>query len=133
MERITKHGNKSYSRAFTLIELMVVLLIIALLASFVMPRVVGSIDRARESALKENLRVMRKAIDDYYTDTGFYPNSLDILVENKYIRHLPVDPIMDDSPDWELEYQSDKNVKGIVDLHSRSSERSSTGTPYNSW
>lgn len=133
MVRSTTFGNIRHSSAFTLIELLLVMLLIALLASVVTPTVVNSIHHAKESALKENLKVMREAVDDYYTDNGHYPPSFDELVERRYIRKLPVDPMMDDSPEWTLAYHDDGETRGIINLHSQSSTISSEGSPYNTW
>lgn len=118
---------------FTLIELLLVLVLVALLASMVMPNTVRSIDQAREGVLKENLHVMRKSLDDYYSDHGHYPESLEELVKQRYIRRLPKDPVMDDSSEWALLYRDDGEHRGIVDLHSRSIRQSSDGSTYNTW
>jgi len=114
-------------------ELLVVLVLIALLASVVTPVVTNSIDRAKESTLKENLFVMRKAIDDYYADRAQYPDSLQTLVEEKYLRKVPNDPITE-SKQWKLvQAQGDSGQGGIIDVHSTADQQSSEGTPYNEW
>lgn len=128
-----QHGNRHTSGAFTLIELLIVLLLISLLASVVMPTVVGSIHDAKESALKENLRVMRDAIDEYYADNNHYPGSLHELVNNRYLRKIPVDPITESDEDWALEYYSDGETRGVINVHSSSDEMSSQQMPYNEW
>ena len=81
---LTKNGKPSNS-GFTLVEILLVLVLIALLASLVAPEVTSTVGRAKESAIKENLTIMRKAIDDYYSDKGKYPERLDMLVEEKYL------------------------------------------------
>lgn len=127
------------SRGFTLIELLLSLLIVALLASLVTPVVVGSIHRARESALKEDLYAMRKAIDDYYADAGTYPTELDELVTKRYLRRVPVDPITEKRDTWVFtRTDSEKNDKsgkssGIVDVRSGSKEKASDGSYYKDW
>ena len=80
---------------FTLVELLLVLFVIALLASLVAPVATRSVIRSREATLKQDLHVMRKAIDDYYSDNGVYPDSLELLVEKHYLHKIPVDPITD--------------------------------------
>ena len=76
-------------RGFTLIELLVVLAIIAVLLTLAVPRYFNQIDGAKETVLRENLQVTRVAIDKYFGDLGRYPDSLDELVERRYLRSLP--------------------------------------------
>jgi general secretion pathway protein G len=87
--------NKPKTTGFTLIELLVVLAIVVLLMTLAMPRYFQSIDTAKETVLIENLSRTRVTIDQFYGDTGRYPESLDELVEKKYLRSLPVDPVSD--------------------------------------
>ena len=114
---------------FTIIELLVVLLLVSLLASLVTPVVTKSITRAKESTLKEDLLLIRKTIDDYYADTNKYPPSLETLVEKKYIRKMPLDPITDSTTTWELIQEGE----GISDIKSGSTETAMDGTQYNEW
>ncbi len=119
---------------FTLVELLVVLTLVAILASLVAPVVSGAIARAKESALKENLFILRKAIDDYYADQGDYPSGLNQLVEKRYIRKLPVDPLTDRSDSWiEVRSEDDGKQGGVIDVHSGSEEKSSDGAAYKEW
>ena len=85
---------------FTLIELLVVLAVIALLVTIVSPRYFHSIDRARETSLRTSLKVMRDAIDKFAGDQGRYPRSLDELVQRRYVRELPVDPVTGRMDSW---------------------------------
>lgn len=122
------------SRGFTLIELLFVMVIVALLAAIVGPSLTSAIERSRESALKEDLFVMRKAIDDYYTDHGKYPPTLDILVEKRYMRTIPIDPITDSRDTWMLlrnGYSSSDN--GIIDIKSGSDQNARDGSNYRDW
>lgn len=122
------------ARGFTLIELLLVLALIALLASLVAPVVTGSVHRAREATLKENLFILRKAIDDYYADAGAYPAGLEILVEKRYIRKIPVDPITDRRDSWVLVSTEDASGQsGIIDVRSGSEEKDSAGVAYKEW
>jgi general secretion pathway protein G len=106
------------ARGFTLIELLVVLAIVALLLSIAMPRYFKSLDTANETVLVENLVRTRDTIDKYYADTGAYPESLEELVEKKYLRALPYDPVADSSTSWIL-VPPDPAYKGrVYNLHS---------------
>lgn len=118
---------------FTLVELLIVLFVIALLASLVAPVVTGSIQRARESTLKEDLHVLRKAIDDYYSDSGRYPENLTLLAEKRYIRKIPVDPITGQANTWVEIRGEGRNASGVVDVRSGSEEKSSDGVAYRDW
>lgn len=128
-------GNPVFSRkdgGFTLIELLLVLFLVALLASLVTPVVSNSIHRARESTLKEDLHVLRKAIDDFYADTGKYPESLDVLVAKRYIRKVPIDPITERIDSWII-VRGQGNNGGVIDVHSGSDKQSADGTRYQDW
>ena len=81
-------------RGFTLIELMVVMAIIATLLTLALPRYFGSLERSKEAVLKENLYQMREAISHYHADRGRYPETLESLAADKYLRKVPVDPII---------------------------------------
>ncbi len=122
------------ARGFTLIELLFVMLIVALLAGIVGPVLVSSIGNARESTLKEDLFVMRKAIDDYYADNGRYPAELADLTDKRYLRRVPVDPLTDRTDSWVLvRVTSDGGAGGIVDVHSGSDGAAGDGTRYRDW
>lgn len=118
------------ARGFTLIELMVVLLLLALLASIVAPVATKSVGRAKESTLKEDLFVMRKALDDYYSDNGKYPQDLQTLVSDHYIREIPKDPITGSADTWEFKRTDDN---GIIDVHSGADGTAKDGTRYGDW
>ena len=134
MAAITNTGNKTISQdGFTIIELLVVLLLIALLASVVTPIVSKTIIRAKEATLKENLFIMRKALDDYYTDNGHYPEQLEVLVNQRYLRFIPIDPLTENT-EWSLTYtETNVTAQGIIDIHSQSSRQAKDGSNYNDW
>ncbi len=87
---------------FTLIELIVVMAVIALLVSIAAPRYMHSIERARETTLRSSLAVMREAIDRYAADRGRYPDTLQELVDTRYLRMLPEDPMTGRRDAWVL-------------------------------
>lgn len=119
---------------FTFIELLVVLAVLSLLAGLVASVSMSKIRSSKESALKEDLHIMRKAIDDCYADTGSYPTKLDDLVEKHYLRSVPKDPFTESSETWKLVNPEDGTQKnGIVDVHSGSDEKTGDGENYSDW
>ncbi|MCB5183827.1 type II secretion system GspH family protein [Methylobacillus gramineus] len=124
----------SLRKGFTLIEVLVVMAIVATLLSLVTPRYFQSIDRARETSLKHDLIVMRDAIDKFYSDTGTYPDTLYDLVERKYLRAIPEDPLTETSESWIVIPPEDPQVKGLVyDIRSGSEEVAADGSYYAEW
>jgi general secretion pathway protein G len=115
---------------FTLIELLVVLAIVALLSTLALPRYFQSIDTSKETVLIENLRITRETIDKFYGDTGRYPESLDELVEKKYLRSVPVDPITESTITWKLLPPEDQNKGGVYDIKSGAPGRNREGVPF---
>ena len=105
-------------RGFTLVELMVVLTVIALLLSVVVPDYVGRIRRAEEAVLKENLVVMRDALDKHYADAGKYPGNLQELVAKRYLRAIPADPFTQSASTWVAVPPSDPQRGGVFDVRS---------------
>ncbi len=127
-----KYIAKLQKRGFTLIELLVVMAIIALLLTIVSPRYFTSVDRAREAVLKQNLSILRDAIDKYHADTGRYPDSLNQLAEDRYIRAVPVDPITEEDVWVELP-PPDPEMDGVFDVHTTSDKQALDGTFYEKW
>jgi general secretion pathway protein G len=121
------------STGFTLIELLVALTIVALLLSIVVPRYFGSMGRAEESVLKENLHTLRDAIDKHHGDTGRYPGSLDELVAKKYIRSVPADPITQSATTWVVVAPADPQLGLVYDIRSGAKGAGRDGTPYEQW
>jgi prepilin-type N-terminal cleavage/methylation domain-containing protein len=135
MAPITATGEpftRRQCQGFTLVELALVLFIVALLASLVAPVVTRSIDQARESTLKEDLQVLRKAIDSYYANTGHYPDSLSQLVGKRYIRKVPIDPLTERADSW-IEVPVDGAGGGISDVHSGAEGKAADGSSYRDW
>ena len=137
MERPTTPGELGRSRGFTLIELITVVALIAILAAIALPNYRVAIIQSREAVLSENLFRLRDLIDQYYVDKGQYPSSLDVLVEEGYLRKLPEDPITQDA-DWTPVYSepdpdNPSETPGVYDVKSSSEAQSQAGTPYNEW
>ena len=118
-------------RGFTLIELLVVLAIVAMLLTVAVPRYFASLENAREAALQKSLSVVRGAIDQYHADLGKYPDNLQELVNARYLRSLPVDPVSGASDQWVLESAPDSG--GLRDIHSGAPGNARDGTPYANW
>ena len=118
---------------FTLVELLVVLAILALLLTLAVPRYFSSIERAKEAALKQDLNTLRESIDKFYADTGQYPKILDDLVEKKYIRKLPIDPITESTTTWLLVAPEPPLEGDIADIHSGAQGTAKDGTKYADW
>jgi general secretion pathway protein G len=120
-------------KAFTLIELLVALTIVALLLSIVVPRYFGTLNRAEENVLKENLHLMRDALDKHYADTGRYPASLDDLVAKKYLRGVPADPITQSPATWIVVAPADPQQGAVYDVKSGAKGAGRDGKPYEQW
>lgn len=120
---MTPHLPRPLTRAwgFTLIEMLVVLAIVALLLSVATPRYFGSLEKGREVALQENLRVLRVTLDKFHADKGRYPDTLDELVEARYLREVPLDPITESATTWVLVPPKEPGQQGVADVKSGAS------------
>jgi len=125
---------------FTLIELVIVFSLIGILVGLGIPQYQNAARRAREAVLKEDLFQMRKLINQYYVDKKQYPSSLNGLVDEKYLRSIPVDPMTKSSETWvEIQETLDEEdiaagrLPGIIDVFSGSKEKGTDGTFYNTW
>ena len=121
------------NRGFTLIEVMAVITITALLLALVAPRYFGQVDASKDAALRENLRLTRTVIGQFYGDIGRYPNSLTELVEKRYLRSLPMDPITASTDTWRIEPVPEGFEGQVYDLHSGAPGNARNGTPYAAW
>ena len=130
---VTPHPSRLTLHGFTLIELLVVMAIIALLLTIAVPRYFHSTDRAREAVLKEDLVQMRNAIDKFYGDRGSYPDSLDELVERKYLRRIPADPITESVDTWVTVRPEESGKGAVFDVKSGATGTALDGTPYGDW
>jgi general secretion pathway protein G len=130
----SRPGRAARPHGFTLIELIVVMAIVALLVSIAAPRYFRSIERARENSLRTSLNVMRDAIDQFDADKGRYPESLDELVEARYLRAVPVDPMTDSAATWVVITPVDSAAQGrVYDVRSGMAGRGSDGRLLADW
>ncbi len=130
--------NHKTDAGFTLVELMIVMAIIGVLLTVAIPSYMGAVRQAREAVLKEDLHTMRSAIDSYTADKQKAPQSLDDLVNEGYLREIPIDPMTRVKDSWQTStsdalHSLDQTDPGIDDVHSGSQEQGSDGQPYNTW
>lgn len=123
---------KQHKRSgFTLVELLVVMSIIALLLTIAVPRYMNSIERSKETVLRNDLQTMRLAIDKYYGDHAKYPGTLDDLVNEKYLRNIPEDPITESRTSWVVVPPEDPKKGDVFDVKSGAPGKSHDGVPFN--
>jgi general secretion pathway protein G len=120
-------------RGFTLIELLIVMAIIGTLLSIAVPRYFRALEHARETVLKQDLALLREAIDKYYADLNQYPQNLPDLADKRYVRAIPVDPFTRLADTWTPIASEDPDHAGIRDIHSGAADIASDGTPVASW
>ena len=130
------HGTRIGKRVlaqpgFTLIELIVVLAILAILGTMVIPQYLDRAQDAREAVLRDNLYKTRKLIDEFYRDQGRYPTKLEDLVNLRYLRELPIDPISGRKDAWQV--IKPDNQEGVMDIRSTSPGKGRDGTTYDQW
>lgn len=117
-------------RGFTLIEMLVVMVVIALLLTIATPRYLDSVDRARENVLRENLLLMRDALDKHFADRGRYPDALEQLVERRYLRAVPVDPLTESSETWLPVAPDRPDLGAVYDVRSGAEGSTQGGVAY---
>jgi general secretion pathway protein G len=120
-------------RGFTLIELLVVLAIVATLLTLAVPRYYSSLDKSKEAVLKENLYQLRDAIGKYYADRGKYPESLQALATDKYLRSVPLDPVTDSATTWIVVVPEDPQKGGVYDVKSGAPGKALDGSEFSTW
>ena len=132
-------------KGFTLIELLIVVAIIGIIAGIAVVQLQNAPKKARESVLKEDLYALRDCIDQYFADKGKYPESLDTLVEENYLRKLPTDPMTNSSETWQVVHAeadesagtdpaaTDSGAGGIIDVKSGADGTALDGTRYGDW
>jgi general secretion pathway protein G len=121
-------------RGFTLMELMVVMAIIASLLTLALPRYFHSVERSKEAVLRQDLAIMRDAIDKFFADRGRYPTALEELADRRYLRRVPADPFTDSAGTWVAVPPPDADeAAGVYDVRSGAPGRSLDGEAYESW
>lgn len=118
---------------FTLVELLVVISIIAVLLTLAVPRYFSSVEKSKEAVLKENLALVRDSLQKYYSDKGKYPERLEDLARDRYLRRVPVDPITDSDSTWVVVPPQEAAKGGVYDVRSGAPGQGSDGTPYREW
>lgn len=132
------HPIRSGKRGFSLIELMIVMAVITILVSIAVPYYQKSIVRSKESVLRQNLFTLRTVIDNFTADEQKAPQSLQDLVEEGYLRTIPVDPITRSDQTWRIIMEDalqsvDQTEPGIFDVRSGAEGSSLDGTAYAEW
>jgi len=118
------------TEGFTLIELLVVMVIVSLLLTIAIPRYFGSLQKTKETTLRQTLAVTRDALDKFYGDNGKYPDALDVLVSKRYLRALPVDPITESNSSWTVVAPEDPSKGAVYDLRSGAEGVARDGKPF---
>ena len=142
-----RFSGKRGQRGFSLLELIVVVTVIGILATMAMPNLLQTPRRTNEAVLRTNLRTIRQVLDQHHGDKGFYPATLEALVEEGYLRDVPYDPIYGES-EWGLEYEEPEYDEfepaetdfpegavepGIIDIYSLAEEESLDAGMYSEW
>ncbi len=120
-------------KGFTLIELLVVMTIVAVLLTLVAPRYFRHVDNAKEVVLRQNLEQVRDSIDKFRADTGKPPASLEELVEKRYLKTIPLDPITDSKDTWTLVPAKTGDLPGMANIHSGAPGKAADGSLYADW
>jgi len=138
MVKAMRSGRRLRDGGFTLVELMIVVAIIGIIAGVAAVQFRPTPQKAKEAVLKEDLFVLRDVIDQYFADKGAYPESLQTLVDEGYIRKIPVDPFTESDQTW-VEEQADMadeeagSAAGVIDVRSGSTATALDGSRYSDW
>jgi general secretion pathway protein G len=121
------------NKGFTMIELLVTLAILGMIISIAVPRYFGNIDRARENVLREDLYLLRDSIDKFYSDRNRYPDTLNELVTERYLRKIPVDPFTQSANSWIVVPAADPTSGVVADVKSGAPNTARDGTWFKDW
>lgn len=121
------------ARGFTMIELLVAMAILGMIVAIAAPRYFGNLDRAKENVLREDLYIMRDAIDKFYADRSRYPDSLEELVTERYLRKVPVDPFTQSSKSWVTVPREDPSLGAVADVRSGAPNTARDGSSLKDW
>ena len=134
---LLKGIRRTAAGGFTLLELLIVVALIGILAALVAPQFQKTPVKAKEAVLKEDLFTLRDVIDQYFSDKGKYPQTLESLVEEGYLRKVPVDPFTNSADTWQIETapgdEDTEGEGGVYDVHSGASGSAMDGTSYSEW
>ncbi len=134
--------TRGSSAGFTLVELLVVMAILGILVAIAVPQLQKAPIRAKEAALREDLFTFRSCLDQFYADKGHYPDTLQTLVTEKYIRKIPIDPFTKSADTWQVTMEEpdssdtasqSQDPPGIIDVKSGSKQVSLDGSLYDTW
>jgi general secretion pathway protein G len=120
-------------KGFTLIELLVVMSIVAILLTIAVPRYFSGVDQSREVVLKQNLIAVREAIDKFHADSGAFPESIEALVEKRYLKSLPVDPVTESTGTWLIIAPEPPHRGKVFDIRSGAPGTAQDGSEYRTW
>ena len=129
-------SRRTGERGFTLLEMLIVVALVGIMAGLAVVQFKHTPQKAKEAVLKEDLYILRDIIDQYFTDKGKYPSTLQDLVDAGYIRKIPVDPITGSSESWQIENvpaEEGEDAGGIYDVHSGAPGAGLDGTNYSEW
>jgi general secretion pathway protein G len=128
-----KPVDRKGTEGFTLIELLVVLAIVSTLLTLAVPRYFSSLQKSKEVVMRENLWIMRDALDKYFGDVGRYPDQLQDLATKKYLRAIPIDPLTETSTTWRVIPPDDPEKGGVYDVKSGAEGTTAGGGSYSEW
>ena len=128
-----KPVDREGAQGFTLIELLVVLAIVSTLLTLAVPRYFSSLQKSKEVVMRENLWIMRDALDKHFSDVGRYPDQLQDLATKKYLRAVPIDPLTETSTTWRVIPPDDPEKGGVYDVKSGAEGIATGGMAYSEW